>query len=249
MVQHLVWQFIYISFQPIILGFPIQFSNEDYLELLGASHSPAFSFLSESPVHLGLATVSSPTSLPFWRRHIKVCLASASNSVVAFDSRRLVCGWRWGFATWSRSCCMLWFGTMTADEPLSSWTGLFRRVGHLPGTVWRFKFAGEESEPSHVRCVEAWQQRHTAIFLLLCCCLVVGVVVLSLAMCDPSCGGGAAFPWAELGNDNSGWVVCDWLPLSGMFVHSVGGNCRAVLMFQSNRRVEFVWCRFVNVSI
>jgi hypothetical protein len=35
MVQHLMWQFIYISFQPIILGFPIQFSNEDYVELLG----------------------------------------------------------------------------------------------------------------------------------------------------------------------------------------------------------------------
>jgi hypothetical protein len=34
------------------------------LSLLGVSHFRAFSSLGESPVHPGLATVSSPTSLP-----------------------------------------------------------------------------------------------------------------------------------------------------------------------------------------
>jgi hypothetical protein len=68
-------------------------------------------------------------------------------------------------------------------------------------------------------------------------CLVVGVVVFSLAMCGLFCGVGTACPWVELGNDNSGWVVCEGLPLSRMFVHSVGGECCAVLMSQSNRRV------------
>jgi hypothetical protein len=35
---------------------------------------------------------------------------------------------------------------------------------------------GEESELPRVGCVEAWQQRRTAVFLLLCRCLGVGVV-------------------------------------------------------------------------
>jgi hypothetical protein len=43
-------------------------------------------------------------------------------------------------------------------------------------------------------------------------------------------------PWVELDNDNSGWVVCEGLPLSEMFMHSIGGECCAVLMSQSNRR-------------
>jgi hypothetical protein len=46
---------------------------------------------------------------------------------------------------------------MIADESPSSWTGLFRRVVHLLGVGRRFKLIGEESELSHVGCVEAWQ--------------------------------------------------------------------------------------------
>jgi hypothetical protein len=37
--------------------------------------------------------------------------------------------------------------------------------------------------------------------------------------------------------------------LSRMLVHSVGGECCAVLMSQSNLRVEFVWSRRVDVPI
>jgi hypothetical protein len=77
-------------------------------------------------------------------------------------------------------------------------------VGHLQSSIifpfqnmlevgWRFKLVSEESELSHVGCVEAWQRRRIAIFLLLCWCLVVGGVVFSLAMCGPSSGVGAAF--------------------------------------------------------
>jgi hypothetical protein len=109
----------------------------------------------------------------------KFVSALASSSVVAFDSRRLLCEWRWGFATWSRSCCIRGYGsaTMAADEPPSSWTGLFRMVVHLLGVGRRFKLVGEESKLSHVGCVEAWQRQRTAIFLILCWCLVVGVVM------------------------------------------------------------------------
>jgi hypothetical protein len=75
---------------------------------------------------------------------------------------------------------------MTAIKTPSSWTGLFPRFGHLSGAGQRFNLVGEELELSHVGCVEAWQRRHTAIFLLVRRCLDVGITVFSLAMCGPS---------------------------------------------------------------
>jgi hypothetical protein len=52
---------------------------------------PSIFFLGRSPVHLRLATLSSPTSLAEGVA-LKFVSAPASPSVVAFDSRRLVCG-------------------------------------------------------------------------------------------------------------------------------------------------------------
>jgi hypothetical protein len=133
---------------------------------------------------------------------------------------------------------------MTADEPPSSWAVLFRRVGHLSGAGQRFKLVSEESELPRVGCVEAWQQRRTTIFLILCWCLVVGVVVFSLAMCGPVLRSRSCL---FLG-PSSATITLDML--SRMFVHSVvGGEYCAVLMLQSNRRVEFKWYRRVGVLI
>jgi hypothetical protein len=83
---------------------------------------------------------------------------------------------------------------MTSDVPPSSWTGLFRRVEHLAEVVWRFKRVGEESELSHMGCVEAWQRRHTRSSSFCVGVWFVGVIIFCLAMCDPFCGVGAACP-------------------------------------------------------
>jgi hypothetical protein len=77
-------------------------------------------------------------------------------------------------------------------------------VGQLPGAGRRIKLVCEELELHLIGYVEAWQRRRTAIFLLLCRCLSAGV---TLAMCSPSCGVGAAcLLYAELGMDDSRWV-------------------------------------------
>jgi hypothetical protein len=67
--------------------------------------SPALSSLGESTVHRGQATVASR-----WRHFLLEGVASEVRLDhdfafgCCFIFRCLICEWRWGFATWSRSC-------------------------------------------------------------------------------------------------------------------------------------------------
>jgi hypothetical protein len=71
----------------------------------------------------------SPKYLEMTQGHISLSVsATTSPSDVAFASWHLVCEWRWGFAAWSRSCCVRGCGsaTMTWGETSpSSWIGFW----------------------------------------------------------------------------------------------------------------------------
>jgi hypothetical protein len=104
--------------------------------------------------------------------------ATTSPSDVSFASWRLVCEWRWGFAAWSRSCCVRGCGsaTMTWGETSPLWTGFWFGGWAIVGDKaeelaywWRIEAA------SRGVC-EAWQRRCSEGFLLLYRCLDVGVV-------------------------------------------------------------------------
>jgi hypothetical protein len=69
--------------------------------------------------------------------------------------------------------------------------------------------------------VEAWQRRRTAIFILLCRCLGVGGVEFLWPCAARLAESEMPVPCVELVKDDSGWILCGGLPLSGLFVRSV----------------------------